>query len=329
MAGANMFIVYADGANNVTVSPRHGAGHVEPKLDPTSEITVLEGSGVQTDGSMIANVRCNTCLRWNGGSMDPNDHASKWIWAYKTGDSLASTSTSQSVSQHSDMGAFLLDLTLAQGGDSANPFLEGSSTQSTSESGAATSIGVQTDARVRRSHAAIMSLLFLVLFPAAALTMYLSVAQRVRYIHAPLQIVNLILLVAGLSTGGLLAHRGPGFDGYHQVIGFLISFSLLLFQPVLGVAQHLYFRKHNKRSAMGSVHRWLGRSAIVLGIINGGLGFHTAGRVGSASVPRWAVIVYGTLAGLAFSSYVLIIVLLWSRSRRASVKAPETPQMSS
>lgn len=78
-----------------------------------------------------------------------------------------------------------------------------------------------------------MSLLFLVLFRAAALTMYLSLKQRVRYIYAPLQILNLVLLIAGLSRGDLLARRGQGFFGYHQIIGFLIAFSLLLIQPML------------------------------------------------------------------------------------------------
>jgi hypothetical protein len=322
MAGANMFLVYADGANNVTVSPRHGQGHFEPKFDPSAHITVLEGSGVQPDGSLIANVRCDTCLIWDGGSMNPNESSSKWIWAYKTGHSLGSTSMSQSISQHSEMGAFLLDLTLGQGGNSTNPFLQVLTTQSTSGSAAARSVGVGINARTRRSHAAIMSLIFVLLFPAAALTMYVPMAQRVRYIHAPLQTINLILLVAGLSTGSLLAHRGPGFDGYHQVIGFIISFSLLLFQPTLGIYQHLYFRKHNLRSATGSAHRWLGRSAIILGIVNGGLGFHTAGKVGSENLPRWAITLYGTMAGVALSTYTFIVVYLWHRSRRTSVTDP-------
>lgn len=77
---------------------------------------------------------------------------------------------------------------------------------------------------------------------------------------------------------------------------------------------------------MGSSHRWLGRSAIILGIVNGGLGFHTAGIFGSANVPRWSVIVYATVAGLTFSSYVLITLYVLSRRRRANVKAPATSQ---
>ena len=69
---------------------------------------------------------------------------------------------------------------------------------------------------------------------------------------------------------------------------------------------------------MGSAHRWLGRSAILLGIVNGGLGFHTAGKVGSENVPRYAVILYGTAAGVVFSTYAFIVVYLWNRSRRAN-----------
>lgn len=62
MAGANIFIVYADAAGtNVTLSPRLGTGEVQPKSDTTAEVTLLGGSGI-TDGVMIANVRCKYIL---------------------------------------------------------------------------------------------------------------------------------------------------------------------------------------------------------------------------------------------------------------------------
>lgn len=60
MAGANMFVIYANAAGtNVTLSPRHGITEVEPLEDPTTNVTLLEGSGI-ANGQMVANVLCET-----------------------------------------------------------------------------------------------------------------------------------------------------------------------------------------------------------------------------------------------------------------------------
>lgn len=60
MAGANIFMVYADAAGtNVTVSPRKGVGNVKPVYPSGSQVTLLAGSGI-ADGTMTANVRCKS-----------------------------------------------------------------------------------------------------------------------------------------------------------------------------------------------------------------------------------------------------------------------------
>jgi hypothetical protein len=60
MRGATIFVMYADGAGNVTISARlGGGGHVEPVQNAALQagVTLLEGSGI-VDGNMIANVKC-------------------------------------------------------------------------------------------------------------------------------------------------------------------------------------------------------------------------------------------------------------------------------
>jgi hypothetical protein len=60
MAGATIFVMFADGTGNVTISARDGGpGHVEPQFDSTvfAGVELLEGSGV-VDGVMRANIRC-------------------------------------------------------------------------------------------------------------------------------------------------------------------------------------------------------------------------------------------------------------------------------
>lgn len=60
MAGAAIFVMYADGNGNVTISGRFGGqGHVEPLLDSSlmAGLTLLEGSGI-VNNTMVANVHC-------------------------------------------------------------------------------------------------------------------------------------------------------------------------------------------------------------------------------------------------------------------------------
>ena len=61
MSGANIFIVYSDsGGQNITLSPRLGAGNFEPDYNSAAQVSLLEGSGI-TNGVMTANIRC-MCL---------------------------------------------------------------------------------------------------------------------------------------------------------------------------------------------------------------------------------------------------------------------------
>lgn len=59
MMGASIFVMYADGAGNVTVSPRLGKGNFEPEVNPQAKVELLEGSGV-VGNMMVANVRCKS-----------------------------------------------------------------------------------------------------------------------------------------------------------------------------------------------------------------------------------------------------------------------------
>ncbi|KIW32570.1 uncharacterized protein PV07_04100 [Cladophialophora immunda] len=365
MAGANMLVVYAADSNNVTVSPRLGTGHVQPQFNSDASVSLLEGSGIASDGSLVANIRCDTCLSWSGGSMSPTDSSSSWIFAYKSGDPLDSTDTSANIKQHDSTGGFNLDLTQGVGGSSSNPFVaassdssssasasasaapsetasasSGSGSQSTSgspatatDSGTATVSSVVTptggvsnpivssnpssssatevsdgpDDTIRTAHAVIMPLVFVVMFPLAALTLYLPYSNKVRHIHAPLQVLSLILMIVGLGLGVQLGKQVDNLDGYHMVIGYILVAWMGVFQPTLGLLQHIHFRKYGSRSAYGQTHRWLGRAMILLGVVNGGLGFKTAGMIGSDDVPTYSVVVYSVFAAVVFIVYLVVL----------------------
>ncbi|EXJ58209.1 hypothetical protein A1O7_05634 [Cladophialophora yegresii CBS 114405] len=367
MAGSNMLVVYAADSTNVTVSPRLGTGHQEPQFNSDASISVLEGSGITSDGTLVANIRCDSCLSWNGGSMDATDSSSSWIVAHKGGDPMDSTDQSAGISQHDSNSGFTLDLTKGIGGSSSNPFVAAAESPSPSPSPSAsatesgspsqTASGTQApetetetattstvatatgpvsnpiassdpsssdssssdatvsrgpDDSVRIGHATIMSLVFVVLFPLAALTLYLPYSNKVRYIHAPLQVVTIILMLAGLGLGVRLGNQVHNLDGYHMVIGYLLVAWMVAFQPTLGLLQHLHFRKVGNRSIFGHLHRWVGRALILVGVVNGGLGFRTAGNIGTPNVPSSAVAVYSVFAVVVVLVY--IAVLVWPKA---------------
>lgn len=362
MSGAQMFVVYADGNNNVTVSPRLGRGHVMPSYNSNAQISVLEGSRVQSDGSLIANIRCDSCLSWSGGSMSATDSSSSWIWAYTGGSALDSTDADATIQQHDQQGSFTLDLTQGTGGSSVNPFIQvadsNSPSASASASGSATGSNPSASASasasgtnpntapiassnpssesndgasrvvgdntigLRRAHGFVMSITFVLVLPLAALTLYLPFAKRVLFIHAPLQTIGVILMVVGLATGVVLGNRVSELDAYHQIIGYIVVAVLILFQPILGILQHLYFRRHGGRSMKGVAHQWLGRSFILLGVVNGGLGFNITGPVGSRYVPRSLVIAYAVVAGIVGLIYIAVVLFAGRRNGGSGTSSP-------
>ena len=326
MAGANMFVMYSSGSNNITLSPRLGRGEFTPEVNPAGEITLLEGTGVSSEGVMTANIRCDSCITWDGGSMSPTNGNSNWIWSIKQGSALDSTDISAQIRQHDAYGAFTFDLPAGTSSDSSNPFVqaaavtqsagpsepsspgdsEASSGESSSRSSGSSSRGQSNTDQIRKSHGTIMAVVFLFLFPIGALMIYLPVSRKVPYIHAPIQVVSTCLLIVGMILGVILGVRIVEYDGYHQIIGYIVVSSLLLFQPALGLIQHLRHRKLGKITVFGHIHRWLGRILILLGIINGGLGLHVSGEIGSEQVPRWSVIAYSVIAAVVGIVYLAL-----------------------
>lgn len=167
----------------------------------------------------------------------------------------------------------------------------------------------------RASHAIVMSLVFVVLMPFVALTLYLPYTKKVPHIHAPLQILSIILVIVGLALGVRLAKPLGLTAGYHQIVGYTVVAILFSVQPVLGLLQHLHFRKTGTRSGMGLGHQWLGRTVIILGVVNGGLGMRESGPVGDSWVPTYAPILYGIVAAVVLLIYLAVVVGTAMRKR--------------
>ncbi|GIK01778.1 hypothetical protein Aspvir_005819 [Aspergillus viridinutans] len=313
MQGANIFVVYAT-ESNVTVSPRLGVEHVEPLFNPQARFSILNGSGI-SNGTITANIRCDSCITWPGGHEDVTSTSSPWIWAVKDGPSLDSDSVSATITIHDISGVATVNMKQATGGSSENPFLGGSMSNSSSAQAVQTfnSASVKTK---RIAHAVLMIVAFVLFFPLIALGIPLFPSSRTVVIHAWLQLSTLAMVIAGFGLGISMARSLNFVSSYHPIIGMVVVSSLILFQPAMGLVQHWYFRRTGKKSVVAYVHRWFGRTFITLGIINAGLGFRLTG-IGTSIAPTGAVIAYGVVAGLVWTSYVLIVSFLSYRARKS------------
>jgi hypothetical protein len=317
MQGANIFVVYASSdGNNVTVSPRLGVEHVMPLHNPEAQLSVLNGSGI-SNGIMTANIRCDSCITWPGGSEDPSSSSSPWLWAVKYGSPLNTNSLTAFIDIHDAEGVAAIDLQQATGGTSNNPFTTSTNSNSSSSSHSISTVSTGSVDKLRKAHAIIMILVFVIFFPSFALLLHVVPYSKIVYVHACFQLFTLALAIAGFGIGISMA-RNLGFIGmYHPIIGMVTVPCLILFQPVMGYLQHRYFHKTGGKSAFAYLHRWLGRCLITLGIINAGLGFRLTG-IGLSIAPVGAVIAYSVVAGIIGLGYALIVVLLPLRKRRIS-----------
>ena len=297
-----MFVMYADGNGNVTVSPRLGQGHVEPQYNPSADVTLLEGSGIR-DGRMTANIRCSSCDTWRGGSMDFSSSSSDWIFAYRPGESLDSTSLATNIEFHQGYGTWTWDIASARGGNSSNPFIDGTSRipSATPPSATIESDGSTSDTMVL-AHGIMASMVFLALFPAGAIFIRIPMLSRFIWIHAGLQIFAYCAFVAAAGLGIYLNASIGESSGHHQIIG-IVLLAVLFVQPIAGLLHHRFFKKQQRRSFITYAHIWLGRIAIVMGMLNGGFGLMLAGLTDMGYLAAYSVV-----AGVVGTVYVATII---------------------
>lgn len=300
MTGANMFIVYTSG-NNVTVSPRSGVSEVLPLYNKDAQITILNGSGVY-DGVITASIRCETCIKWSGGSENVNSSSSPWIWAVKYGQALDSTSISEEINHHDDRGVVSVDMKRATGGNSDNPFAQMAHTSVSVGEEDPSFVAIRnTIHRKKTAHAVLMAFAFVIMFPFFALGLHVFPSKWPVNVHGTFQLLTLAVAIAGLGVGVSLARQIELIDSTHAIIGIVVVAGLALFQPAMGLLQHRHFRKTGGKSLFAYTHRWFGRMMIILGVINVGLGFKLA------QGPRGAIIATSIVAGFIGIFYIAVV----------------------
>lgn len=107
-----------------------------------------------------------------------------------------------------------------------------------------------------------------------------------------------------MALGIIVGQKLDQLDTYHQIIGFIVVFVMVLVQPAMGILQHLHFHKTGGRSMWGPIHQGLGRGMIILGIVNGGLGLSQSGNTGG-------YIPYAVCSAIIFFIYVGVVA--WAK----------------
>ncbi|KAI8629405.1 iron reductase domain protein [Xylariaceae sp. FL1651] len=322
MSGSNIFVMYADGAGNVTVSARKGANHVMPQHQTTTQLDLLAGSGIIDGGNtMLANVRCANCESWDGGSLSLSSTSSPFIAAWKEGDALNSKQLDASIAEHDSHSQFTFDLSTATITDDTNPFVDTSSGGSggsgsgntTSPSGSGSGSGsnggdsqgsgsssavpasIREIPTIQKAHGILMSIVMVILYPLGSILMPLFGNW---VLHAVWQSVSFLAMWAAFGLGIILSQRtGYNFTENHTLLGTVVV-TLFGVQPIGGYIHHAYYLKHQKRGIVSYSHIWYGRTLMILGIVNGGLGLQLAGAGKSL------IIAYSVVAGVIFLVYI-------------------------
>lgn len=159
--------------------------------------------------------------------MDFTSDSGDFIYAYKSGSSLDSDSTSATITMHDSHDDFSFDFANAKGGSSANPFTSAatttgssganaSSTTGSSDSSATTSSSslgslsgnsapfggdYEKGRNVAIAHGVLAAVAWVILFPFGAISMRLLSFSGLVWFHAAIQIFAYLVFVAAFGLG--------------------------------------------------------------------------------------------------------------------------------
>ncbi|KAK0316828.1 hypothetical protein LTR01_000579 [Friedmanniomyces endolithicus] len=169
------------------------------------------------------------------------------------------------------------------------------------------------------AHAVLATLVFTLLFPIGGIVIRLASFPGLWWIHGVCQTLAYILYIAAFVIGISMAQHLDKMGDTHAWLGIAL-FVVLLFQPVLGVLHHVFFKKHSRRTVWSYGHIWLGRAAISVGMVNAGLGLRLSQETRVFAPSQGAVVGYWVVAVIIWLAYVAAVVYGEVKRRRSSAK---------
>ncbi|KND90694.1 hypothetical protein TOPH_04608 [Tolypocladium ophioglossoides CBS 100239] len=170
------------------------------------------------------------------------------------------------------------------------------------------------------AHGILMTLVFVVGYPIGAI---ISRIFNRWFIHASWQMLVYCGMWAGFGVGIVVSRRFElFFTTPHTRLGVFVV-PLMGIQPILGFLHHMYYVKNRRRGILGYIHIWYGRSLIIIGVVNGGLGLKYARDLGLVrrSESRRFIAGYIVLAAIVAAAYLGTIALGYARTRRRDSRA--------
>lgn len=162
------------------------------------------------------------------------------------------------------------------------------------------------------AHGIMAAVAFALIFPIGGIIIRVANFTGLTWVHAAIQALGFLVFVAAFGLGIYIANTLHLFGNHHPIIGIVV-FGILVFQPVLGLLHHMAFKKTGKRGIWSYAHLGIGRIAIILGIINGGLGL----RLADNAATHW-LIAYGVIAGVFGVAYIASAV--FGEAKRSKAK---------
>jgi len=292
------FIAYASSnGTGVTVSPRVASDNSEPSYYKDVTCDLIYGNGLAnsdqdtntgpfggvSNGKMSVNAVCHNATSWTvggtSGSLDVTSTAQPFIFAVGPsvpgGTNLQSNSLSAGLQNHDFYGQFTMDMTQAATTDSdaaSVPLPNDATNSSYTNSGATLQFAKSDSDLAPHIHAFVMCFSYFVLWPIGSL--FLRVMNRVK-VHAWIQFVGLVLATMGSAGGVYLSteyNRSRHFNSAHQVLGILLLLSVWT-QFLLGFFHHRIFKREQRPTLLGKIHRYLGPAIILIGVVVAMLGF--------------------------------------------------------
>ncbi|OTB08569.1 hypothetical protein M426DRAFT_262081 [Hypoxylon sp. CI-4A] len=176
----------------------------------------------------------------------------------------------------------------------------------------------------RLAHGILAAICFVIIFPVGAIIMRSVKGRHTWAIHAVIQVIAFVIYVIAAALGFKLVDmvRIPpngssllemSSTNAHPIIGIVILVALV-FQPQLGYMHHSKFKRIQHRTIYSHLHIWVGRIALTLGIINGGVGL----RLANASED--AKIAYSVIAAVIWLLWLFIAVIREVRSGKKDLE---------
>ena len=153
------------------------------------------------------------------------------------------------------------------------------------------------------AHGVLACIAFVGLFPIGGILIRLGNFTGLIWVHPALQSFAYVIYIVAFGMGVYMATQLKLMNNAHPIIGIAL-FVILLVQPLLGFLHHRLFKKYGHRTFWSYAHLFHGRVAILLGMVNGGLGIQLAGTASMGAKIAYAVV--AAIMGIAYISAIVV-----------------------